>query len=307
VRDRSGTHVDLAALGRSVGEVPALVQALYIAVPLGVVMATGLALQSVARGAIRLMEGYWPAAVASVADRRRSALSTRAARQAEELRALAARPLADLTGAEAQRRARLERLYRQVPGAARSRMPTRLGNLLRASELRTSQRYGLDAVVCWPRLWLLLPDQSRKEVSGAYAGVTIAAQVVVCGVAILPLAVWAWWAVPAGLMTVAIGHLATVRVCETFAVLVESCYDLHRRLLYAALHWPVPTDPADERRRGRQITTYLVAGSKRAVPTFIDDAPAPPAAPADRVRLRTYSTPGLIRISRRRTGRRPRT
>ena len=42
-------------------------------------------------------------------------------------------------------------------------MPTRLGNILRAAEQRPLEKYGLDAIVCWSRLWLLLPDAVKKD------------------------------------------------------------------------------------------------------------------------------------------------
>jgi len=45
-----------------------------------------------------------------------------------------------------------------TPAESDRHMPTKLGNILRAAELRSKDKYGLDAVICWPRLWLLLPD-----------------------------------------------------------------------------------------------------------------------------------------------------
>ena len=43
--------------------------------------------------------------------------------------------------------------------------PTYLGNALRAGESAVYYKYGLDVVVCWPRLWLLLPSSTQEELN----------------------------------------------------------------------------------------------------------------------------------------------
>jgi hypothetical protein len=60
---------------------------------------------------------------------------------------------------------------------------------------------------------------------------------------------------------------------RTYGQLVESCYDVHRALLYQALRWPQPTNPKDEYAAGRRITAYLTAGSRAAIPTFVTPPP----------------------------------
>ena len=43
-------------------------------------------------------------------------------------------------------------------------VPTRLGNILKASELYANQRYGLDPVLIWSRLYGLLPESAIATV-----------------------------------------------------------------------------------------------------------------------------------------------
>jgi hypothetical protein len=62
---------------------------------------------------------------------------------------------------------RHDRALRQYPTDEADFLPTRIGNILRAAERRPYDRYGLDAIICWPRLWLLLPETVRKELQEA--------------------------------------------------------------------------------------------------------------------------------------------
>lgn len=56
-----------------------------------------------------------------------------------------------------------------MPAHANRLMPTRLGNVLRAAESGVEDKYGIDPVPCWPALWLVLPDETRTEVTAARA------------------------------------------------------------------------------------------------------------------------------------------
>ena len=75
--------------------------------------------------------------------------------------------------------ARLERVrlaLHNLPANAADLMPTQLGNILRAAERRPLIKYGLDAVICWSRLWLLLPEAARKDIKDARADLNNAAR-----------------------------------------------------------------------------------------------------------------------------------
>ena len=81
-------------------------------------------------------------------------------------------------------------------------MPTRLGNILRAAEQRPLERYGLDAIICWSRLWLLLPDAVKKDLQEARADLNSAARVWLWSLLFIGwVSLGAWWASPIGILS----------------------------------------------------------------------------------------------------------
>lgn len=54
-------------------------------------------------------------------------------------------------------------------GDLHARYPSRVGNLLAAYETYPQRVYGLDAVFFWPRLWLLLDNETREELDNQQA------------------------------------------------------------------------------------------------------------------------------------------
>jgi hypothetical protein len=264
-----GWHDRLLALGRQLQGVPVVVQGLYVVVPLIVITLSGLALQQAAQPALRVLEGYWPPGLDPVAAKLRTRLSDASDRDRARLRELAAKRQGALRPAEIAERGRLERRHRCVPAQKVAHMPTRLGNILRAGETRTRNRYGLDPIVCWPRIWLLLPDTSRQEVTACYTSLLLTVQVLICGVLFTVWTAWAWWALPIGLVVAVAAYIRTLSAATAFADLLESCFDLHRMLLYQALRWPAPSDPHAEREQGARLTTYLHAGSRQPEPAFV--------------------------------------
>lgn len=148
-------------------------------------------------------------------------------------------------------------------------MPTPIGNILRAAERRPADKYGLDPVALWPRLWLLLPDLTRQELVAARASLDNATTAMIWGLLFCAFAPLTLLAPPAGL-AVAAAALTVVMPgrAQAFLDLVEAAYDLHRTALYQQLRWPLPENPAQERSQGQQLTAYLWRGSDQEVPAF---------------------------------------
>jgi hypothetical protein len=112
------------------------------------------------------------------------------------------RPQPDATADQLAAFARLDQRRRR-PNVASHYLPTRIGNILRAAETWPADKYGLDAVVVWPRLWLLLPDISRQELLAARAALDSAVAAVIWGLLFCVFTIWTPFAIPAGLAVAA--------------------------------------------------------------------------------------------------------
>jgi hypothetical protein len=244
-----------------------------IAVLLGAVLVvafSAIMVQRLTQPMLWLLEGYWPASLYPV---------TRLGRHRHRLRKSAddnawqqlhcQRETSELTGQQHLHLARLEHRRRHRPILDHELMPTRVGNILRASETRPYHRYGLAAVVVWPRLWLLLPELARQELTSARESLDESVAAVIWGLGFLAFTPLAWWAAPVGIVTAtaAVAWWVPSRA-EVFADLVEAAYDLYRNNLYQQLRWPLPATPADEHGSGQQLTKYLDRGSDKPDPEF---------------------------------------
>lgn len=243
-----------------------------------VVLASALVAQRLTTPMLRALEGYWP----KWAARQRRLLVARARERArrdrmafQELNALRRTVTAQLSAPDVAARDELEaeladlgkkladvemRAHRRPPGA--ELMPTPTGNILRAAETRPASKYGLDAVIVWPHLWLAMPDSSRQELVAARMALDGAAATVVWGLAFCVFTPLAWWALPAGLAVAAAAAAWWVpNRAEVFADLVDAVYDLHRSAVYQLLRWPLPSTPEEERAVGDLLTQYLWRGT----------------------------------------------
>jgi hypothetical protein len=234
-----------------------------------VVTASVLFVDRLTLPATRLLEGYWPPGLRPL----RRALVKRRSRAIErkegEWQALAAK-IGERTATldERIRYADLEVQLHRVPAAER-RMPTRLGDVLRAAETLPIDKYGLDAVKCWPRFWLVLPETTRKELTAARDAMDAAVRACIWGTLAVGFAIWSPWALVLGPLIARLAYVSwACPRAEVFADLVESSFDVHRAALYAALRWPLPGDPASERAAGELLTDYLWRGSEGATPAF---------------------------------------
>lgn len=214
----------------------------------------------------RLLQGAWPFDGGPVGVRR----AERWHRRRDEARAALIESLGSpsATRHEAREYARAMQRLREIPLDDTELRPTAAGNILRAAELRPVAQYGLDTAVCWPRLWVCLPEHLRKELRDAHAAMTAASTAFTWLLFSSLLVVWAvrvWsgcFAVAAAALLVGLlwayrRYLGAIRV---FVSLIDTAFDLYRKELYDALRWPRPATSTAELEVGPRVTQYLWGG-----------------------------------------------
>jgi hypothetical protein len=201
----------------------------------------------------RLWEGYWPGSTDSrLAPYRYAArlAAWRVKRHTDRWRSL------DLD----KDRDYMRRFY-QFPVRQADVLPTRLGNVLRAAEdyPGDDERYGMDAVFYWPRLYLVLPAETRSLVDSHRSGLDrmmlLASLTVPFPIASLIISAvagisWIAWAVSV-VIAVVVGVLAyegAVNAAVAFGDVIRSCFDNYRRTLLEQFGLPLPASLEDERK-----------------------------------------------------------
>lgn len=218
---------------------------------------------------LRFLEGYWPGWLSGIRRWLVGRVATTYQQKLQTLQTLAGKGLPDLSTDELKHYVELDRYITHMPTTPEVLMPTRLGNILRAAELRSRNKYGLDAVICWPRLWLLLPDAVKQELMDARASLDTSVNLLIWSMLFLVWTLWAWWALLVTVLVAMYAYSWSLRLAEVYGELIDSCYDLHRGDLYQALRWPLPANPAAEQQTGLQLTQYIWRGSDAQTPTFV--------------------------------------
>lgn len=144
-------------------------------------------------------------------------------------------------------------------------MPTRLGNVLKSAERHPRLRYGLDAVLVWPRLHPLLPDRVVAGLAAARAGLesrlvmtTLFALFAAHSGTALLVARQSWWLFAVcfggGALAAWISYATAVSAAVGYAEQVKVAFDIYRLDLLRQLDGTEPGTAARERRRWQELS-----------------------------------------------------
>ncbi|TQJ37626.1 hypothetical protein [Streptomyces sp. SLBN-115] len=220
----------------------------------------GLAVQALAGVTQRIWLGAWPRPFAPV---RRRLVARRFRRWHQEVarrRELERSHPGEWRTREQQSRinAAADRINRLA--LAEPARPTWMGDRIQAVEQVALHRSGLDLAFAWPRLWLVLPDTVRGEITAAHAGFARAAAT----------GSWAWpyfflgavwW--PAALIGAVIGTTGWARAraaVSDLSALSEAAVDLHARTLATALGISADATGPITIAEGERITALVRKG-----------------------------------------------
>ena len=240
---------------------------LLIAGLIGIVTSAAI-IQKGDRAMLRFLEGYWPRWLTLLRQTLTQRYIKRWRKKLDRWNHLYGKGEDALTAEELNEYAQLDWLLVHSPTKPNQFMPTRLGNLLRASEYRSKNRYGLDAIACWPRLWLLLPDSTRKELQEARAALNTAARNCLWSFLFLVWTPLAWWIPLLALPAVWISYRMSLNTAAVYVDLLEATFDVHRHLLYQALRVQLPKNPTREVEDGKKLTQYLWREPNSSMPNF---------------------------------------
>lgn len=166
-----------------------------------------------------------------------------------------------------------ERIYYAFPfpNEPEEVMPTRLGNILKNSERYAYQRYDMDAVLLWPRLYAVLPESFVKTLAGAKASldfmlVVSSLSVLFALVAGLYLIVVqsAWWVFLVcflgGLVVAWLAYKSSLEAAITYGQLIKSAFDLYKGELCKQLGYKQPNSLEGERALWASIYQLIYKG-----------------------------------------------
>lgn len=273
-------HYGWTPLGTWLTTQSIVVQLALLGGALLVVVASAVVVKHFDLAVLRFLEGYWPRWLQCLRMLWIGRVKSGVGRVDERIQKLGVRGLQDLSLEERDEFFRLDQWRRlHIPPLPAQLMPTRLGNIIRAAELRPKDKYGLDAVVCWPRLWLLLPGDVKQELAYVQAALNTAVRLYLWSLLFLIWIIWpwvrwgwSWWLllIPVvSLLTILFASHRALSLAEIHSDLLDSTFDLYRMALYKSLRWPLPENPQSERKVGAEITNYLWRGSDSSSPNFV--------------------------------------
>jgi hypothetical protein len=150
-------------------------------------------------------------------------------------------------------------------------LPTALGNVLLSAETYSQDRYGVDAVRVWPRLYHLLPETLRTSMAEARAAMELMLVVAfLAGVYTLLASIyliatagplpWFLGSLLGGTALAFTAYWGALSPAAVYGHHVRAAFDLHRLELLASMQAPTPATLDEERRTWEMAISFLDGG-----------------------------------------------
>jgi hypothetical protein len=154
-------------------------------------------------------------------------------------------PVVTASPALAQTLARRDAISLEPPSR-----PTWIGDRWQSTITRIHRAHGLDLTLAWPRLWTVLPDNLRTDITGAQTTYVTSSTLTGWAVLYLVPALYWWPAVLVSLITITTSLIRARTATNTLCLLVETAADFHTQTLAEKLN---PPDP----KVGHTINSHL--------------------------------------------------
>jgi hypothetical protein len=236
-------------------------QASWIVLALLLLVFSSVLMQALRFPILRFLEGYWPWPLSYLGEWIVMLQKPGFQKKTAELHQLASEDLNKLNARQREKLSSLETWAHWHPVKSKDLLPLPLGNILRAREYSPARKYGLDAMICWPRLWPLLPENLRTDLASARSALDRLAELCFWGLLFLFWAILVRWAILIALLWIFITYHMACQSAMSYGDLLEAAFDLYRFSLYDAMGWPRPKSTQTEPELGSQLTEHMWRGT----------------------------------------------
>ena len=162
---------------------------------------------------------------------------------------------------------RLRYAIENFPDHAEWVLPTRLGNLLRASEVYPRVVYGTRLIPAWPRLQAVLPEHTRSMIANSKAQLDFCINVSVgswlaalsyVALACINRQLPALWIPLLAAAVGWVGYWLALSAAAGFGTYVKSAFDLYRSELAKQLNLDLPRSAEAERELWQNVSRMMI-------------------------------------------------